>query len=231
MDWALFSNDGFYFVLRWFHVFFGIIWIGMLYYFNFVQGAFMAETDAGAKSQVTQKLLPRALWWFRYGALGTFLVGATILVGRWHQYGTLESSYGVNILTGSLFGTLMFLNVWLVIWPNQKKVIANAQGVAAGKPADPAAAAAAPKALLASRTNTMFSIPMIFYMTAARHLPLNVTPESNLMVLSIAIGVIALVLEANALKGKLGPLTTIRGVMTCGFVLTAVLYLAMEVIL
>jgi uncharacterized membrane protein len=233
MEWALFSNDGFYFVLRWFHTFFGIIWIGLLYYFNFVQGSFMAETDAGAKSQVTQKLLPRALWWFRYGALGTFLVGLTILIGRWHQNGTefFASSYGVTILTGATLGTLMFLNVWLIIWPNQKIVIANAVATASGGAANPAAAAAGPKALLASRTNTLFSVPMLFYMAGARHLPLAVTPESSLGLLTLVLGVIIFAIEANAIKGKLGPLTTVRGVITSGFVLTVVLYLAMEIVL
>ena len=233
MDWALFSNDGFYFVLRWLHTFAGIIWIGLLYYFNFVQGSFMAETDAPAKAQVTQKLLPRALWWFRYGALFTFLFGLTILVGRWHQNGTefFASSYGVTILTGATLGTLMFLNVWLVIWPNQKIVIANAKAVAGGAAANPAAALAAPKGLLASRTNVMFSIPMLFFMAAARHLPLAVSLESSLMTVAAVVAVIVTALEVNGIKGKLGPLTTIRGVIGCGFGLTAVLYVAMEIIL
>jgi uncharacterized membrane protein len=87
MNLTLFSMDGLYFLLRWFHIFFGIVWIGILYYFNYVQGAFMAETDAPTKSQVTQKLLPRALWWFRWGAMGTFLVGLLILALRGHENG------------------------------------------------------------------------------------------------------------------------------------------------
>ncbi len=230
MQWALISSDGMFFALRWFHTFFGIIWIGLLYYFNFVQGAFFAETDAPTKSQAIQKLVPRALWWFRYGALATFLLGWAIITGRAHQNGLefFASSYGVTILTGGTLGTLMFLNVWLVIWPMQKIVIASATQAAQGGQPLPNAAAAGAKASLASRTNVLFSIPMLFFMAAARHLPLAVSPETNFIVVTLVMGLIILALEVNALKGKLGPLTTIRGVMTSGFVLTAVLYVALE---
>jgi uncharacterized membrane protein len=134
----------------------------------------------------------------------------------------------VTILTGAALGTLMFSNVWFIIWPNQKIVIASAKQVAEGGQALPAAATSAPKALLASRTNTLFSIPMLFFMAAARHLPLAVTPETNFVVVTAVVGAILTVLELNAIKGKLGPLTTIRGVITAGFILTAVLYLAIE---
>src|SRR3954470_11609661 len=124
MEFALFSNDGILFLLRWLHLFFGIIWIGLLYYFNFVQGAFFAETDAATKSAATQKLVPRALWWFRWGAMYTFLTGFVILMARGHQggFGIFSSPWGVSILTGAALGITMFLNVWLVIWPNQKIV-------------------------------------------------------------------------------------------------------------
>ena len=82
MDFALFTTEGIQFVLRWLHFFFGVIWIGHLYYFNFVQGPFFNETDAGTKSNAIQKLVPRALWWFRWGAMGTFLSGLGILAIR-----------------------------------------------------------------------------------------------------------------------------------------------------
>src|SRR6476659_9180185 len=87
MNWALFSLDGIFFLLRWLHIFFGIVWIGHLYYFNFVQGAFFAETDAATKSNAIQKLVPRALWWFRWGAMGTMLTGVIYLMGRGHRDG------------------------------------------------------------------------------------------------------------------------------------------------
>jgi uncharacterized membrane protein len=228
---GLFSTEGFVYLMRWFHYFFGVMWIGLLYYFNFVQGSFLAETDASTKAQVTQKLLPRALWWFRYGALGTFLTGLMIIMIRGHQmgWGMFHTPWGITILTGALLGTLMFLNVWLIIWPNQKIVIANAVAVAAGKPADPAAAAAAPKAALASRTNTLFSIPMLFFMGAASHLPVTLGDGSRWVYWGPVLLVIGLI-ELNAIKGKMGPLATVKGVVHMGFVLSALLY-AMLVVL
>ena len=231
MSLSLFSLDGVMFILRWLHFFFGVMWIGHLYYFNFTQGAFMAETDAATKSGVLQKLLPRALWWFRFGAVWTFLTGITFLGLKGHQAGTMSiysSSWGIWILIGALFGTTMFLNVLLVIWPNQQIVIKSATQVASGGTAIPEAAACGAKALLASRTNTLFSFPMLFFMGAASHLPLAVTPESKLGLLWAVIGIIWAGLEYNAIKGKLGPMTTVKGVITSGFVLSAILYFAVE---
>src|SRR5262245_46130794 len=123
----LFIFAGVEFLLRWLHFFVGIIWIGLLYYFNFVQGPFMAEVAAATKSAATRKLVPRALWWFCWGVMVTFLSGVLIIAKRFGEgIGVGSSSWGVMIFTGAAFGTLMFLNVWLVIWPNQKIVIANA---------------------------------------------------------------------------------------------------------
>jgi uncharacterized membrane protein len=82
MDFAIFSMDGVLFLLRWFHFFFGIIWIGLLYYFNFVQGPFFTEIDAATKGTAVQKLVPRALWWFRFGAMYTFIMGLFTLMIR-----------------------------------------------------------------------------------------------------------------------------------------------------
>src|SRR3712207_90631 len=134
MDLALFSTDGLLFILRWLHFFWGIAWIGHLYYFNFVQGAFFNETDAATKSGVVQKLVPRALWWFRWGAMWTVATGILILAIRGHQggHGIFMTSWGVSILTGMVLGFLMWFNVWFVIWPNQKVVIQSATQVAGG---------------------------------------------------------------------------------------------------
>lgn len=232
MEFALFTQEGLMFTLRWLHFFFGVMWIGHLYYFNFTQGGFMAEADAGAKSAVTQKLLPRALWWFRWGAMWTMTTGILILGYRGHMAGMqiFATSWGVAILLGGLMGLLMWANVWFVIWPNQKIVIANAKTVAGGGAANPAAPLSAAKGLLASRTNTLFSVPMLFFMGAASHLPLNVSSEANF---GLIWGVLLLIvggIEFNALKGKLGPMTTVKGVITSGFVLTAVLYVAVELL-
>lgn len=219
---ALFSMEGLAFVFRWLHYFAGVIWIGLLYYFNFVHGAFMAEADASVKPTVVQKLLPKGMWWFRYAALYTFVTGALILGLKGHTAGMeiYSTSWGVAILVGAAFGTIMFLNVWGIIWRNQKKVIAGA----------PDAAAAGAKALLASRTNVMFSIPMLFFMGAASHLPINIE-NPNLGLLTLVLAVLIGALELNAIKGKLGPIATIKGVITAGFILTAVVYTLIEIIL
>src|SRR5947209_14653922 len=120
---ALFSDAGIQFLFRWVHFLSGITWIGLLYYFNFVQGPFMAEADAATKSGATQKLVPRALAWFRWSALLTFLTGAAIIGKRIGEStdgsAAWSSPWAVSILTGALFGTVMLANVWRVIWPRQ----------------------------------------------------------------------------------------------------------------
>lgn len=218
-----------HFPMRWLHVFFGITWIGILYYFNFIQGAFMAETDANAKSQVLQKLLPRALWWFRYGALGTFLTGLTMLSLRAHLDASgggsaaFVSSYWINIFTGALMATFMFLNVWVIIWPKQQIVMKSAEQVAKGGAAIPEAAPSGARALVASRTNTLFSIPMIFFMVGASHLGYPITESSHVSAYYAVMILLIGGIEANAIFGKTGPMTSVKGVITSGFVLTAVL--------
>ena len=225
---ALFSSAGVEFLLRWLHFLAGITWIGLLYYFNFVQGPFFAEADAATKSAATQKLVPRALWWFRWSAMLTFLSGATILLKRWGEGGTQvwSTPWGVAILTGAAFGTLMFLNVWLVIWPKQKVVIASAVAAGSGGQADPKAPSAGRRAFLTSRTNVVFSIPMLFFMGAASHLPPIVAGNRVLYWLDV-LAVIAL-LEINALVGTTGAtkqsLEKIPGVITTGFVVWLVLF-------
>src|SRR2546427_632808 len=161
---ALFSDAGIQFLFRWIHFLSGITWIGLLYYFNFCVAPFMAEADAATKSGATQKLVPRALWWFRWSAAVTFLAGVVILGLRRASW---SDPWGLTILTGAAFGTVMLANVWRVIWPNQKIVIANAVATAGGGQANPAAAGAARRAFLASRTNVVFSFPMLFFMGAA----------------------------------------------------------------
>ena len=224
------------FLFRYLHVFFGIIWIGLLYYFNFVQTPFFAETDNATKSGAIQKLVPRALWWFRWGAMFTFLTGLCLLLLGVEQNGmaALGTQWGTIILPGATFGTLMFLNVWLIIWPNQKIVIASTTAVATGGQANPAAAAAGARAGVASRTNTLFSIPMLFCMIGTGHLipskPLGET--ANYWAYGLILGIIALVIEFNAIKGKLvGPLKTVRGVITAGFGLSILVYACIELFL
>ena len=220
---ALLQGNALAFLFRWIHLLAGVAWIGLLWYFNFVQGEYFKEADAAAKSDAIRKLVPRALWWFRWGAMFTFLSGLAML-GAKHL-----SGYG--IIVGSTLGTLMFLNVWLIIWPNQKVVIASAEKVAGGGEADPAAAGALAKAGLASRTNTLFSIPMLFFMASSVHLAQLATPVQNAGIASLLVvfGLI-LLLEINAIKGKTGPMTSVKGVIHRGLLLTLVLYLAMDLL-
>jgi len=231
MSSPLFSNEGLLFLLRWFHIYMGVIWIGLLYYFNFVQGAFMKEAAAAAKPEVLGKLLPRAMWWFRWAAFWTMATGLVIIAFRGHQLGGFSSSWGVQILTGALMGLIMGCNVWFVIHPAQKLVIQNAQQTAAGGQAVPGAAEAGPRALLASRTNALLSVPMLWFMSAASHLSLPLTDTSRFSLYWIFAAVILIVIEINALKGKLGPIETIKGVITGGFVLTGIFALLMHVVL
>jgi len=213
-------------LLRWAHFLFGITWIGLLYYFNFVQTPFFAETDPPVRSGAQQKLLPRALWWFRWGAMGTIIAG--LLYFFIWMNGRAFQSWHVAIITGGTMGILMWANVWFVIWPKQKIVIANAVAVAGGAPANPAAAAAGRRASIASRTNVLFSIPMLFFMGAASHYPLAqvITQGAIWGWLVIVGGIIALV-ELNALIGTQGatkkPLDSISGVIWAGFILWIVL--------
>jgi uncharacterized membrane protein len=225
------------FILRWIHFLAGITWIGILYYFNFVQTPFFAETEAPVRIGAIQKLVPRALWWFRWGAMVTFLAGLLMYIMRMSEMGPglfYSSSYGVTITVGGLIGTIMFLNVWLVIWPNQQIVIASTNQVASGGQALPAAAGAARRAALTSRTNTVFSIPMLFYMGAASHYSVMVgslgpfSPASHASFWFIAIVLIA-AFEANALIGTQGiakqPLDSVKGALWYGFLLTGILFL------
>jgi len=227
--------NGLHFFMRYLHVFFAIIWIGHLYYFNFVQGAFFNETDAGTKSNAIQKLVPRALWWFRYGALYTFLTGLIMLMLKAHTDMSAAGSqvfygpYWISILTGAFLATLMFLNVWLIIWPNQKVVIANAVQTAGGGAANPAAAGSGARAAVASRTNVLFSIPMLYFMLSASHLPYNVNEHSLISLYWIVVTLLVGGLQVNAMVGKTGPMTTIKGVITCGFGLTVLFILLNQI--
>ncbi len=229
---ALVSSDGWFFLLRWIHFLAGITWIGLLYYFNFVQTPFFAETEAGVRSGAIQKLVPRALWWFRWGAMVTFLSGWIYLLHFWVGKTGFGAVGAWAILLGGILGSIMWANVWFVIWPNQKIVIQNAVDTAAGRPANPAAAPAGARAGLASRTNVVLSIPMLFYMAAASHLGGLRVPRSGAAFWIVTL-VIAALVEANALFGKPNtattkPLATVSGTLWAGFILAAVYYVVFE---
>jgi len=228
---SLMSQAGIEFLLRWGHFLAGITWIGLLYYFNFVQGAFFAEASGATKNEATVKLVPRALWWFRMGALVTWLTGFFILMSRGSVgHAIYVTNWGSTILTGALFGTIMLLNVWGIIWRKQKIVIASTQRVIDGGEADPAAAAAGRRALLASRTNTVMSIPMLFGMAGASHFPWAPGRDNgNFGLYWLLVFVVAAFLEYNAVYGTNGPTTKFldkhKDAITAGFVSTAILYI------
>lgn len=161
-------GQGLHFLSRYAHVLFGITWIGLLYFFNFVQVPSFAEMEAGARSEALRKLTFRALWWFRWAAALTLASGLLMWAIAGSDY-SFNESLGLSITFGSLLGITMAANVWMVIWPNQKINIASAEAVAAGGQADPAAAGAAKLAGRASRVNTFFSIPMAFFMVFTSH--------------------------------------------------------------
>ena len=203
------------FGFRWLHILAGITWIGLLYYFNFVQVPAFAgfenepHKEIGGKARLIaiDKIARKALWWFRWAALATFLTGIMITgITEGYYDGIGETGWGkfagnVGISTGMLLGTIMMLNVWGVIWRNQKVVLANAANVLAGGEPNPAAAAAGRKALMASRQNTIFSVTMLFFMVFKSHSPLSgvVLESSDLMTYWIVAMVLIVVLEVNAL--------------------------------
>ena len=193
---------------RSFHILFGIAWIGLLYYFNFVQTEYVKVADPDEKSDVMKKLAPNALWWFRWAAFFTFLTGLILI----HQ---ITARIGTEIILGVTMGTIMMLNVWGIIWRNQKIVLGMKDG-------DVATAAA--KAGLASRTNTLFSVPMMMYMVYSAHAPGSYLVLEDWSSLSLIIGLaIIFVIEANAIWGKMLPvIASVRAVITSSFVLAII---------
>jgi uncharacterized membrane protein len=219
------------FLFRWIHFLAGIVWIGMLYYFNLVQTPFFGtELGGGVKGVMTRGLVPTAMWWFRWGAMFTFLSGWLIVLMKLGHGVQLGDPYMTRILTGGLLGTLMWFNVWFIIWPAQRDyVIKSAEQVAAGgKPVDgtPDKAALAGRA---SRTNTLFSIPMLLFMGSASHAPGSFLAGENDLVYWLLFAVIVLALELNAVVGPAAParqkyLTTVSGVIHYGIGVALALY-------
>ena len=162
-------------IMIWIHVAVGITWVGLLYYFNFVQVQALAEaaSDEGGPGGggITKYVAPRALLWFRWAALATWITGAIYLLEKGNfgsafmlgQGGGGDPTYGLRIGIGAWLGTIMLFNVWILIWPNQKKILGMVEATA------DQIASAKFVALMASRTNTMLSIPMLMSMVGAHH--------------------------------------------------------------
>ncbi len=147
---------------RWLHIMAGVMWIGLLYYFNFVQVPALADAGKdGTGAGITKHVAPRALLYFRWAAVVTWLAGAMILGPNFlNAFLFLEKAY-VPIGLGAWLGTIMIFNVWVLIWPNQQKILGMVQAT------DEEKARARRVAFLASRSNTALSLPMLFFMVAS----------------------------------------------------------------
>jgi uncharacterized membrane protein len=159
-------------ILRWLHVLAGIMWIGLLYFFNFVNAEATKQANAaGEGAPISKYIMPRALLFFRWGAVATWVVGALLLAFEIPAVNGLNgfvASFGLQgddapIGIGAWLGTIMLVNVWTLIWQNQKKLLGITPAT------DPEKAKARRIAFLASRTNTMLSIPMLFFMVTGPH--------------------------------------------------------------
>lgn len=231
MTWPQDWQTNVLFLLRWGHFLAGITWIGLLYFFNLVNVNFMKELDAASKGKVVPNLMPKALWWFRWGAVYTFLLGflyymillgtekisgkivvflvawtvawlvvaallrmsvaggplkdgrvlavviaILVLLVSWGAVAYMRqggSNRTIAIAIGGGMGYVMFMNVWMIIWPLQQKIIAATKATAeTGAPAPAEMPKWARRAFLASRTNAWLSVPMLFFMGAASHFPI-----------------------------------------------------------
>ena len=169
-------NDVLQALFRWIHFVAGITWIGVLYFFNLINAHVTAALQPATRREVVPQLMPRALWWFRWGAMFTFLSGLLMLLWKYFILGSgftgdsglFTTEAGQWITMGALFGTVMWFNVWFIIWPAQQKLIT---WVKEGQ-TPPEQPAVAKRALYTSRLNTFLSVPMLFGMLAgAGHYP------------------------------------------------------------
>ena len=246
----IFSREGLWGAFRMAHVIVAIMWMGLLWFFNFVQVPAFAEMDAAARNNALDKLTWRALWWFRWAAMATVIFGILIIAvegGSSHVYNNdfWRSTSGVTLLIGILFGFVMLYNVWMVIWPAQQVVIANARNVQAGGEADPNAPASARAGAMASRQNTIFSLPLLVFMVGASHFYVYtdhfaVKPSAGLWIIYLLVGVaVAAIMEANALgkvsgrgSGGLNVMyETHKNAMYTGFGLILGFYILAEIML
>ena len=255
----IFTQEGFPHFVRALHVLAGIAWIGLLYYFNLVQvPAFAAYGDeAKARNVSIDKLARRALWWFRWAAIVTLVLGLLIIGVTKNaldqnymkdfmgDVASNDLAHDASIFVGMLLGITMAANVWMVIWKNQRTVLANAANVLAGGEADANAPAAGRRALLASRQNMIFSFSMLWFMVASGHVytlsgfATNASAGNAWTFVIIAV-VLGAILQLNAL-GKLGgtaatnkllwPYESHKNAMITGGVLFVVLYVLSEILL
>ncbi len=212
--WLL-NDYGFSNAFRIAHVFAAVMWMGLLWFFNFVQVPAFAEMDPAARNNALDKLTWRALWWFRWAAAATLILGIMIVGALPDGYfpdgdawAYWSSPSGAGLLIAIIFAFIMAANVWMVIWPKQQIVIANARNVQGGGDANPDAPAAGRAGLMASRQNTIFSFPVLFFMLASGHVfpvggDFDFDPSGTNVMIYLLLGiVVAVVMELNAL-GKI----------------------------
>lgn len=166
------DHDYWTFIMRWLHVICGVMWIGLLWYFNFVQIPNMPNIPDDQKPAIGKVIAPAALFWFRWGAMGTIVTG--LLLAAMNQYivemltlgamSDFASGREIGLGIGMWFGIIMWFNVWFVIWPNQKKALGMVEVTAEEK------LAAGRTAMLFSRTNTLLSFPMLYAMISAQNI-------------------------------------------------------------
>ncbi len=193
-------------LFRWLHVISGITWIGLLYFFNFVNVPLQGALDDAGKKAVNPKMMPRALWWFRWGAMSTFLVGLLLFfmtyfytpgegMGPTPLFHDAEgvTSRAFWIMFGMTFAFVMWFNVWFIIWPAQKKMLG-------GKATAEELPGLRRRAFLASRTNTYLSGPMLFGMLAPAHYGA-INLMTWLVAMAIGLGAIWLAIKSSSSVG------------------------------
>jgi uncharacterized membrane protein len=243
----LFDQDGFDNALRMSHVIVGVMWMGLLWFFNFVQVPSYAEMEAAARNNALDKLTWRAMWWFRWAAAATLAFGLLIIAVWPDRYDGdyWTSTAGVTLLLGIIMGIIMAANVWMIIWPAQQVVIGNARAVQGGGEANPDAPAAARRGAMASRQNTIFSLPLLVFMVGASHFynvghwaQLDLSTGTWLVYFLIGLAIIV-VLELNAVgrisgTGNTGLnviYETHKNAMYAGFALIVIFYILAEILL
>jgi uncharacterized membrane protein len=231
-------------VFRWLHIIVGITWIGLLYYFNLVQVPAFARLSAGARNEALHEVTRRALWWFRWAALATVVFGLMITGQKDYWANSFfKRPTGLSIFIGMILGIIMFLNVWGVIWRKQKLVLQNAYHALNNLDPVPGVAEAGRRALIASRQNFIFSIPMLWFMVGTSHFyvsngfasPVSSGRTATFLIISL---VIILVLELNSLgvfgvkpgQVNLWIYENHRNAIIAGFVLWAILWIVSELL-